>query len=132
MAANHCEQLRMENSRSPPFVSERDRSPWFAVIRNGSQWFATVRSGSPMIKNLKIITYFYIKNKKNFACKTCVCSFFGIRSLFVSKISVFLIIGERWRTTANGCESSRTAIRRSFFEFTNGQISSLNLILNNF
>ena len=67
------------------------------------------------------------------------------RVLVVSK---FLIIGERRRTTANhceplrttanhferrwstenGCESSQTAICRSFFEVTNGQKSTLECV----
>jgi hypothetical protein len=59
--ANHCEQLGMANSRSPPFMSDRDRSPWLAVIRHPS----------PMMKNLKIITDFYLKIK--FFCMKNLC-----------------------------------------------------------
>jgi hypothetical protein len=55
--------------------------------------------------------------------------------ILCSKIRVFKVFNhsrmaanqcERWRTLANECESSRTAICRSFFEVTNGQNSISN------
>jgi hypothetical protein len=47
--ANSGEPLRTV-ANGKPFVSDRDRSPWLAVVCHPS----------PMIKNLKIITDFYL------------------------------------------------------------------------
>jgi hypothetical protein len=58
-------QFVSDRDRSPQFVSDRDRSPQFVSDRDRSQRFATaVCHPSPMIKNLKIITYFISKIKK--------------------------------------------------------------------
>jgi hypothetical protein len=63
------------------------------VVRHRSQLFAVVR---PLLKTLKkrqsltkILNLIWLKNKK-FARKICVCSYLVNRSLFCSKINVFL------------------------------------------
>jgi hypothetical protein len=83
-----------------------------------------------MIYNLKNITYIFILKLKNKFLEKSVSAMFRDKVLILLKDKRFLkffIIGERRGTTANGGESSRTAICRSFFEFTNGQNSILKL-----